>query len=420
MAENVIESVPVEQVREDRVIDGAGPVRMAAIGRGADWRDAFDQASREMLSVHRPATPSLAFVFASAAYRAAFPDLLRRVKQTTRAGLVVGCTGQGIIGPEQEIEDQPSLSLLALHLPGATLRPFHLTQALLVQAQADPTFWHAHTGVDPVELNAWLLLADPFHLDCEALLESLGAAYPGVPIVGGLASGDPGDRSTALFLDEQVLDQGAVAVALGGQYTVRAVVSQGCDPIGDAWIITAAHGNVIDQISQRPAYEVLVETVRALPPEKRERASRNLLVGLAMDEYKDSFGRGDFLIRNLMGADPAGGAVAINAYPRVGQTIQFQIRDAAAADEDLRHLLNVVHQDLSPASLAGALLCSCNGRGQGLFGVPDHDARAVAQQLGPVPLAGFFCNGEIGPVGKKNLLHGFTASLALFVPTTGR
>jgi len=250
----------------------------------------------------------------------------------------------------------------------------------------------------------------------ETLLDGFSSAYPGVPIIGGLASASTHPHQTFVFLNGDVHGQGAVAVALSGAYTIETVVSQGCDPIGEPWIITGANGSIVETISQRPAYEVLVETVRALPPDKQERASRNLLVGLAMDEYKESFGRGDFLIRGLMGADPKSGAIAVGARPRVGQTIQFQIRDAAAADEDLRQLLATARETLGDTRPVGAVLCSCNGRGAGLFGFPDHDARTVAQQLGAVPLAGFFCNGEIGPVGRDVFLHGFTASLGLIVP----
>jgi len=188
------------------------------------------------------------------------------------------------------------------------------------------------------------------------------------------------------------------------------VVSQGCEPIGDNWTITDVEGHVLKTIGGRPAYEVLVDTVRGLDAERRERVNGNLLVGLAMDEYRDQFGRGDFLIRNLLGADPRTGAIAVAAQTHVGQTLQFQIRDARAADEELRTMLGALGDSHKPAA---ALLFACNGRGAGLFGAPDHDARTVRTILGPLPLAGLFCNGEIGPVGTRTFIHGFTASLAL-------
>jgi small ligand-binding sensory domain FIST len=238
--------------------------------------------------------------------------------------------------------------------------------------------------------------------------------------VGGLASGDPRLRGTHLFLNGEVYDRGVVALALGGPYTVRTIVSQGTAPIGETWTITGAQGNIIETIAQRSAYQVLGDTLRGLSPEMRQRAQRNLLVGLAMDEYRSEFRRGDFLIRNLLGIDPERGTLAVGALPWVGQTLQFQLRDPAAADEDLRELLERVRTELGPRQPVGALLCSCNGRGAGLFGTPDHDARTLADFLGPIPTAGFFCNGEIGPVGARNFLHGFTASIALVIPEEAR
>jgi small ligand-binding sensory domain FIST len=388
----------------------------STITRGSTWQEALDAALEDAGAGQPSATADLALFFANAEYADHFQAMARRVQSATGANIVAGCSsGQGVIGQEREIEDEPAVSLMTLALPGATLRASHVTQAQLAAA-GSPDYWHQLLGVTPDDVNAWLVFMDPFHLDAEGLLDQLMDAYPGKPIVGGLSSGPMRPQATWLFLNGQVHTEGAVLVALGGAYTVKSVVSQGCDPIGEPWIITSAEGNVVRTISQRPAYEVLVETVRALPRDIQERASRNLLVGLAMDEYKDEFGRGDFLIRQIVGADPNTGALAVGAYPRVGQTIQFQIRDAQAADQDLQHMLAAARDELQGLEPAGALLCSCNGRGQGLFGFPDHDARSVAQQLGSLPLAGFFCNGEIGPVGKRVFLHGFTASLALIVP----
>jgi small ligand-binding sensory domain FIST len=230
-----------------------------------------------------------------------------------------------------------------------------------------------------------------------------------------MASGDQDRRQTHLFLNGDVYDHGAVALALGGAYMVRTIVSQGATPIGEPWIITGAEGQVIHTIARRPAYEVLVETLRELPAEMQARARGNLLVGLAMDEYQQEFRRGDFLIRNLLGVDRDSGVLVVSALPGVGQTVQFQIRDAAAASEDLHAMLGAVTATQGEQPVA-ALLCACNGRGVGLFGTPGHDARTLAERLGPIPVVGLFCNGEIGPVGSRNFLHGFTASIALVVP----
>jgi small ligand-binding sensory domain FIST len=237
-----------------------------------------------------------------------------------------------------------------------------------------------------------------------------------VPLIGGLASGDYRRRATYVFLNDDVYPDGAVGVAIGGAYAVRTVVSQGAMPIGRPWTITEARGNHVLTIGMRPALDVLTETFEGLSPELQMRAQRNLLVGLAMDEYRDEFQRGDFLIRNLVAIDRESGAISIGAYPRIGQTIQFQLRDPVAADEELKEMLLRTQMELGDQQPVGALLCSCNGRGVGLFGEQDHDARALVERFGALPTAGFFCNGEIGPVGSKNFLHGFTASIALIVP----
>lgn len=340
------------------------------------------------------------------------------VRAVTRARVLIGCSGQGVIGPGQEIEGEPGLALLTLSLPGAMLRAVHVVPDDLTRRRT-PEAWHRLTGVGPGDARAWILLGDPLSLDADRLLGLLAAAYPGVPLVGGLASGTAARGRTYLFLDRRVYDHGAVALALGGPYQVQTVVSQGAAPIGRAWTITAASDNVIETIGRRPAYQVLWDTLRALPPAVQQRARRNLLVGLAMDEHHEEFGRGDFLIRNILGVSPETGGLTVGALPRVGQTVQFQLRDPAAASEDLRERLARARADLAGRAPVAALLCSCNGRGVGLFGRPSHDAQAVVEHLGPVPLAGLFCNGEIGPVGARSYLHGFTASLALVVAEEG-
>jgi len=383
----------------------------AAIGRDPDWRKALADVLARVTEEVEDA--DLAVLFASASYAQEFSELIEQARQTLRSRVLIGCSGQGVIGPSTEIEGEPALALLALSLPDASLETRHLSQADLQQCDSVGATRQL-LGVLPDDVNAWLLLGDPYTLDAERLLDVLSASYPGVPLLGGMASGDAQARRTHLFLDGQVHEHGALALAIGGPLTIRSIVSQGCNPIGRPWTITGTQEQTIKSIAGRPALDVLLETIEQLPAEERQRAQQNLLIGLAMDEYREDFGRGDFLIRNLLGADRESGAIAVSALPREGQTLQFQVRDAAAADEDLRLLLEEKRAAPPGEELLGALLWSCNGRGQGLFGSPDHDAKAVADILGPIPLAGFFCNGEIGPVGSKNYLHGFTASIALF------
>lgn len=388
----------------------------AAIAKGPDWRVALRHLNRQWRAAFGRDQPvDLAVLFAGAAYAGNFAALLGEVRASTGATLLVGCSGQGVIGTGREIEGEPALSLLVLSLPGARLRASHLLPDD-VEHRRTPQAWHRLTGVYPADVTAWLLLADPFSMDAEMLLGALSVAYPGVPLMGGMASGSLARRRTHLFLNGRVYDRGAVALALGGPYRVRPLVAQGAAPIGRPWTVTGARGNAIETIGQRPAYRVLAETLQTLPAPLQQRAEENLLVGLAMDEYRDVLRHGDFLIRNLLGVIPGTGALAVAGLPRIGQTMQFQLRDPEAADEELRVLLQRAAEDLGDRRPGAALLFSCNGRGVGLFGTPDHDARAVEAHLGPVPLAGVFCNGEIGPVGERAYLHGFTASLALIVP----
>jgi small ligand-binding sensory domain FIST len=393
-----------------------GPQRACAVGAvatGATWEEALEGVFSQTGEAIQGA--DLVLVFAAHGFAAGFGPLLARVRELTASRAIVGCSGQGIIGAAREVEDRPAVALLGLTLPGATVRAAHIGRRHL-EAGTTAADWYRLLDIPPEGVNAWLVLADPFTLDAERLVAGLSAAYPGTPIVGGMASGDPRTRGTAVFLGTRVHGEGAVLVALGGAYTVRPVVAQGAAPIGETWTITGVEGNWITAIGGRPAVEVLIETLRGLPPAVQERARTNLLVGLAIDEYRDVFRRGDFLIRNLLGAHRETGALAVSGLPRVGQTIQFQVRDARAADEDLREMLDAAAADLGDTTPVAALLCVCNGRGVGLFGVPDHDARAVAARWGPLPVAGFFCNGEIGPVGGRPYLHGFTASLGLIVP----
>ncbi len=382
---------------------------MPGLGTGAEWKTALEEAVEGLAP-----DAELALVFASDHYGGTLPELLSAVQERLNPGLVAGCTGQAIIGQGREVEDSPSVSVMPVPMPGVTLHSKHIHNRDV--DGLDTEGLRSLLAVEDDDVNAWLMFADPFTFDVEGMVHALSHAYPKVPVVGGMASARVSPQNTQVFLDGEALAGGCVLIAIGGSWTVETVVSQGAEPLGEPWTITDADRNVIRTIGGRPALEVLIETVQSLPPAEQERAGRNLLVGLAMDEYRDQFTRGDFLIRNLMGADRETGEMAIGAFVRPGQTIQFHMRDDRAADEELRLMLEKAQLVLGGVEPAGALICSCNGRGVGLFGVPDHDAGAVRERFGELPVAGFFCNGEVGPVGDRNFVHGFTASIGLFVP----
>ena len=357
---------------------------------------------------------SLGLVFMAPRYFKQARQILEILRVHARIPLLVGCSSQSLIADGLEVEENAGLTLGLYALPGAELTAVRFTQEQVDEANG-PGYWVMEAGVDAEKSNGWLAFIDPFHLDSESWLKSWNEAYAPLPVLGGLASGDFSEQSTQVYLNGEVFEEGGVAISFGGGVRLVGVTSQGCTPIGETWTLTKVEQNVIHEIGNRPAYEVLAETFNQLSPEDQKRARGNLFIGLVVNEYLEDFHRGDFLIRNLLGADPRSGTIAVGATPRLGQTIQFQRRSAAAATEDMNELLAQTRIRLKSTPIYGGCLCSCNGRGQGMFGRPNHDAQLVQERLGPIGLSGFFCNGEIGPVGERSFLHGFTASLALFV-----
>ena len=385
----------------------------------AHWNSGFEERALQTWAgqvrgrLHAPQV-SLGLVFLTPRFFPHATQVLEILRVHAQIPLLVGCSSNSLISGEQEIEDAPGLALGLYGMPGAELRAFHFTQEQAEESNG-PGYWHLETGIGPDQTNGWLVFADPFHLDAESWLRGWNEAYAPLPVLGGLASGDYSQQTTQVYWNGEVFEEGGVAVSFGGEVKLLSVISQGCTPIGDTWTITKVEGNLIHQIGNRPAYEVLAETFNRLSPDQQKKAQGNLFVGLVINEYLEDFQRGDFLIRNLLGADPRSGTIAVGALPRQGQTLQFQRRDAAAATEDMVALLARAKQHLDDTRIYGGCLCSCNGRGHRLFGQPNHDAGLIQEQLGPLGLTGFFCNGEIGPVGDRNFVHGYTASLALFL-----
>jgi len=327
------------------------------------------------------------------------------------------CTCAGTIGSEREIEGRPSASLMLARLPGVKISPFYLSQAAL-EGLKTPEAWYHFLEVFPNENPSFLVLPDPFLIDANGFLVQLNAAYKGAAIVGGLASAAAGPNENVLIMDGEVFQEGLIGVCLTGNVRLETVVSQGCRPIGETFIVTKAQHNIIHELAGRPFYKVLEEVLKKGTDYDRHLAREAIFVGIAIDEYRHSFKRGDFLIRGVMAVDPSTGAGAIGDHIRAGQTVQFHLRDARTANEDLHELLKMYKQKSHCVAPHGALVFSCNGRGMNLFGEHDHDIRIIQHHLGPIPAAGFFCAGEIGPIGGANFLHGFTNSMALFYPTS--
>jgi small ligand-binding sensory domain FIST len=347
--------------------------------------------------------PELTVVFASP-HRAAD---LERLANLDVPGTLIGVTGEAVVGPGREIEGSAALAIWAVRLPqDVALKPFR------IEAGARPAGDRAsESRSDGAVPAAVLLLGDPFSFAADAWLAHWNQLWRGVPVLGGMASAARRPGENRLVLNREVFSDGAVGIELGGPVPVRAVVSQGCRPIGRTLLVTRAEGNLIRELGRRPALEVLQEIVADLDESDRELLRHGLHLGRVIDEYRESFGRGDFLVRNILGITEDG-AIVVGEPIRVGQTVQFHVRDADSADQDLRALLTRAMAEGDRPS--GALLFSCNGRGTRMFPVPDHDVTTIGEVVGDIPVAGFFAMGEFGPVSGQNFVHGFTASVALF------
>jgi len=342
-------------------------------------------------------------------------ELFQAIKEHGNIRHLICCPCAGIVGGEREIEGRPSASLMLMRLPQVKIVPFALSQAVLETLKLKED-WYDLLEVYPNEKPSFLVFADPFAFDHNAFLAGLNLAYPGMPVVGGLASAgsEPGDNT--LILDGEVVHDGLIGVCLTGNLRVETVVSQGCRPIGETFIVTKAQRNIVYELAGRPFYKVLEEVLSNATEYDRHLAHEAIFLGIVMNEYKDNFQRGDFLIRAVLGVEPQSGAGAIGDHMKVGQTVQFHLRDAKTANEDLHELLKQYKIKKQVTATHGALVFSCNGRGINLFKERDHDIRIIQHHIGPVPAAGFFCAGEFGPVGGINFLHGFTNSMALFYP----
>jgi small ligand-binding sensory domain FIST len=374
----------------------------SAMSRHPVATQAVGEVSGELIEQLGGQGCDLAVCFASTHHIGAFEDMAPALRSLVEPRVLVGGTAVAVVGGSHEVEEEPAFAAFAARLDATELTPI----SLRVQDTPDGAALTGWPAFDRPP-GTLLLFADPFTFPADAFLHRVNQDLPDLRIIGGMASSAGSPGGNRLVLDDRVIDQGAVGVFLGGGIEVRTLVSQGCRPIGRPYVVTQADENLIQELGGKPAIERLKELAAAATEEERELLRRGLHVGLVVDEHKPEFARGDFLVRNLLGADEVTGALAIGERVSVGQTVQFHVRDADAADEDLRELL-------AGADADAALLFTCNGRGRHLFNVPDHDAGLVEKLLGPIPLAGAFCAGEIGPVGGRNFLHGFTASLALF------
>jgi small ligand-binding sensory domain FIST len=380
----------------------------------------------------------LGLVFISSAFASEYSRLMLLLKERLPDVTIVGCSGGGVIGSNlegdaKEVEDGPALVLTLAYLPDVKIHAFHISASDLPDLDRAPTAWTDLIGVPVTDQPQFIVFADPFSARINDLLQGLDYAYPSSVKVGGLASGGMMGGSTGLFYNYQLYREGAVGLALSGNILLETIVAQGCRPIGQPYQVTEAERNIILGLEEPPKdmlagesrlpcpkqtpLEILQDILQDLSDEDRALAQDSLFIGVAQSEFKQNLEQGDFLIRRLLGVDPRMGAIAIGDRIRPGQRIQFHLRDEKTSAEDLEMLLQRYQQETDTHSAPiGALMFACLGRGEGLYGEPDFDSHLFSLYLKQIPLSGFFCNGEIGPVGGSTFLHGYTSVFGICRP----
>lgn len=353
----------------------------------------------------------LVIAFVSDGHQRRWARLPGLIHDALPGALLIGCSAGGVIGEGQEVESGPALSLTAARMPGVELRRVVIDDDGF---PSDPARWRDEIGLPGPPDPHLIVLPDPFSCDAPALLSALDAACPGGVKLGGLASGGARPGENALFLGTSTHRRGAVALALRGNLELETVVAQGCRPVGQPMFVTRRSDRLVLELDGRSASEVVQELFVSLPPEDRARAQQSLLLGLAMSPEGEAYDQGDFLIRNLIGLDPRSGGLGVGGNLRDNMVVQFHVRDAATSAADLEAMLAQAAAHRSGPAPTGALLFSCMGRGEHLYGEPGHDTRALREHVGPIPVGGFFCNGEIGPVHGTTFLHGYTSAFGLF------
>jgi small ligand-binding sensory domain FIST len=388
------------------------PMRFASF---VSSHESTDVAVEQVLSAAREAKiePDVLFVFFTGHHAPESERMVEKLWLELDPRVAVGCSAEGVIGGNEEIERSPGVSILVGQLPDVRIHPFHIAMQDWRELLQSPDELLERMGCGEVT-RAIIGFGDPFTTPVNQLLPLLDQIAPKAPLIGGMASAGRQPGENILVRNDETFSEGMVGLTLSGAIEVQTIVSQGCRPIGQPFVITKAHDNVIEQLGGKPALHAVRDTINGISEQDQQLLANGLLLGQAISEYRERFGRGDFLIRNLIGADKDSGTIALADYVRVGQTVQFHVRDARTADEDLSLMLQSQDPALPPAA---GLLFSCNGRGTNLFEAPGHDIHAAHQALATTPFAGFFAAGELGPVGGHNFIHGHTVSMALLRPT---
>ncbi len=396
----------------------------AGVASHPDTANATHQACLSCQQTLAGSAVDLAFVFFSPHHVPHARTVADVTLRTLNPRHLIGVSGQAVLGQRMELEKDPGVSILACSLPGVTIDPFTHDHLLtnLHQARDDQDL------ADRLSLDeqskATLLLVDPFSVPTLGMLGPLSSAHTlagAGPVIGGVASAANTPNGNALIINDKIHTTGLVGVRLVGPIRVDTIVSQGARPIGPNFIVTSARNNLVLGLGGISALQAIQSVIDKLSDDEQSRIAHGLLLGIVADEYKERFGRNDYLMRNVAGVDRKNHALAIQGLVRVGQTVRLHLRDRQTAHEDLAMLIDGQRVKDPPA---GSLLFTCNGRGANLFGSPHHDSVALATLFKDAspdqpPIAGFFASGEIGPVAGQSHVHGLSACAALFrQPTT--
>ena len=387
----------------------------SAISEEQELPAALAQLSESIAEGLNGKTPDLAIVFVSPHFQGSYKEIPDLIFDLLSPNVLIGCSAGGVIGGGVEVEGMPALSITVASLPDVDLHTFHLERGELPSPDAGPSAWVDALGVPRDPTSHLILLVDPYTFDPTGFFMGLDFAYPDGAKIGGFASAQ---GANALFLNRDLFQSGAIGVALQGNITVDTIVAQGCRPIGTPLKITNCQRHYLLEVDDKPPLDVLSELYQSLPPEDQELMGlpSSLFLGIATTEFQDEYSQGDFLIRQLAGIDQEKGTLTIGELLQNGQTVQFHLRDAKTSAEDLNLMLSRYQKATADVSANGVLLFSCNGRGRNLYGHSNHDSDAFAKVLGNIPLGGFFCAGEIGPVGSSTHLHSYTSSFGIFKP----
>jgi|TARA_B100001750_G_scaffold102702_1_gene81193 small ligand-binding sensory domain FIST len=386
----------------------------SAISESENVEEAVSECAESIKSIVGN-SPDLVFVFPSFNFSGQFKDISNALSKHFENSVIMGCSGNGVIGAGREVEHTPGFAMCAAELPEVEITPFHISDSDLPDGDDPPNKWENVLGVSRESRPNFVLLADPFSVRGENLLMGMDYAYPDCKIVGGLASGGTQPGSNALYLNNITYDHGIAGVALSGNIEINTIVAQGCKPIGSLSRITKCERNILQELDGRSPFDILGETYNDLNEADQKLFQNSLFLGVVMDPFESSPGIGDFLIRNIVGANPDAGQLAVGQMLREGQLVQFHLRDAQTSTENLSNMLDE-YQSTSFGPETGALMFSCLGRGKYLYEEPDHDTDLFREKIGDLPLTGFFCNGEIGPVSGSTFLHGYTSSFGIFKP----